>query len=91
MSHVNPSRTTKLDDLASVQRTMRDWDLLAPSERNRQRLIELRKFVDLLEATEVGKRDLEQRRKRYGECVQEPDESASAYYGRLRVWLDRPI
>jgi len=88
MPHHKPNHKTKLSDLADVRRSLLDFEQMPQSDRSRQRLVELRAFVRQLEATEIGKKDLERRRNRYGDCTQEPDESDSSFYGRLRTWLD---
>lgn len=87
--HPNPTRKTKLTDLAAVQESLRDRERMSLAELNGRRLIELRQFVRQLAESNVGRTDLELRRTRYGDCVQELTESDSDYYGRLRTWLDR--
>lgn len=89
MIHYKPNGKTKLSDLDDVRRSLLDFEQMSQSERNRRRLAELLAFVRQLEATEVGKTDLDRRRLRYGDCRQETGESDRDFYGRLRTWLDR--
>lgn len=91
MMHGNRNRKVKQEDLAVVQESLREREVLPVLERNRRRLVELREFVRQLEATGVGKTDLDRRRLRYGECTQAPDESDWDYYCRLRTWLDHGL
>jgi len=88
MTQPNPSRTTKLNDLAQIQQLLRDREEMPQLERGRRRLAELREFVRQLKATEIGQADLARRQARFGDCTQEPGESDGDYYGRLRTWLD---
>ena len=89
MIHHKQNGASKLSDLADVRRSLNDFEQLSQSERNRRRLVELLAFIRQLEATEVGKCDIDRRRRRFGECRQQTDESDRDYYGRLRTWLDR--
>lgn len=88
MFNQKPNRQTKLGDLADVRRSLQEFEHMSQAERNRRRLQELLAFVRQLDATEVGKSDLDRRRLRYGDCRQQPDESDRDFCGRLRTWLD---
>lgn len=88
MTQPNPSRSTKLHDLAQIQQLLRDREEMPQLERGRRRLLELREFVRQLQATEIGQADLARRRAQFGDCTQLPDETDADFYGRLRTWLD---
>lgn len=88
MAHTNPTRRTKLEDLALVQRDLRERESLPKPEQIQRRLRELQAFVRLLESTDAGKGELARRQVRYGDCVRQAYESDGDYYSRLRTWLD---
>jgi len=84
----NPTRQTKQDDLEALVQASARHEALPQDRRMEERLQQLQTFIAQLADTPQGKADLERRVRRLGECVQRPDESAGAFYGRLRCWLD---
>lgn len=88
---MNPTRKTKLDDLAAVQGLRRRRQDLTPNVQVRERLFELQEFIRQLSQTVQGQADLRQRSARYGACDILPDESELNFYGRLRRWMDHEL
>ncbi len=88
---MNPTRKTKLDDLAAVQGLRQRRQYLTPNVQVRERLFELQEFIRQLSQTVQGQADLRQRSVRYGACEILPDESELNFYGRLRRWMDHDL
>ncbi|MBA4017529.1 MAG: hypothetical protein C0483_10190 [Pirellula sp.] len=88
---MNPTRRTKLDDLAAIQGLQRRWQDLAPGAQVCERLFELQEFIRQLSQTVQGQADLKLRSARYGACDIMPNESEQNFYGRLRRWMDHEL
>lgn len=87
----NPTRQTKQDDLAAMRLFAQQQSRLDPNALVREKLEKLQEFIDQLEKTPHGRDELRDRRAQFGDCKQDPGESASQFYGKLRHWLDRNV
>jgi hypothetical protein len=60
-------------------------------ELREDKLTHLKMFVQSLEKTPAGGKELQQRLELFGECKRVEGESSGQFYGRLRFWLDRSL
>lgn len=84
----NPTRATKLDDLAHMIEMKLRFENMPRFEQKQEQLNRLRTFVRQLAGTPQGRLDLEQRLRLLGPCEPTPDDDAATFYGKLRRWLD---
>lgn len=87
----NPTRITKQADLAAMVHEHNRFENLSHLGRIQERLRRLRAFIEELANTEQGRKDLQQRITLLGPCHPIANETPSAFYGRLRQWLDKDL
>ena len=86
---VNPTRKTKLEDLAAIRQNSLWQSKLLPQELVDEKLSQLQTFIQHLAETPYGRDEIEGRRERFGDCQQVEGETPSQFYCKLRHWLDR--
>ena len=89
----NLTRQAKVEEWAAMADAKTRSGSLSQGEQVHEKLTQLRTFIRQLQDTPQGRLDLEHRTRVLGPCdpVNEDDENSSAYYGRLRLWLDKDL
>ena len=87
----NPTRATKLEDLALMTQEQSRHERLPHRRQIEEKLAQLQTFVGQLAATQQGRLDLEERARVLGPYEADPADDAATAYGKLRNWLDKDL
>jgi hypothetical protein len=90
-SEMDRSRSASRDGNERTMQYKSQQEMRLDTELVEQKLTQLLAFVGQLQRTPTGIIEIERRVKLFGECKRTNSETSTAFYGRLRHWIDRDI